>query len=74
MQKTYFKEEQGFTQPWLWLLLILSMGAMLVPMFIGLYTQLVLGKPWGNQPLSDTALLWFPVLNWLLQLDYLLCL
>jgi hypothetical protein len=58
MQKSYFKEEQHFTQPWLWVVLILSMGAMIVPMFIGLYIQLVMGKPWGNQPLGDTALLW----------------
>jgi len=58
MQKTYFKEEQHFTQLWLWIVLIFVMGAMIVPMAIGLYTQLILGKPWGNQPLSDTGLLW----------------
>jgi len=58
MERIYFSEEQRFTQPWLWIVLILAMGAMIVPMFIGLYTQLVLGKPWGNQPMSDSGLLW----------------
>lgn len=58
MEKIYFSEEQRFTQPWLWIVLILAVGAMIVPMFIGLYTQLVLGEPWGNQPMSDSGLLW----------------
>jgi hypothetical protein len=58
MQKTYFIEEQHFTQIWLWIVLVLAMGSMIVPMIIGLYTQLVLGQAWGNQPLSNTALLW----------------
>jgi hypothetical protein len=63
MQKTYFKEEQYFTQAWLWAVLILSVAAMIVPMMIGLYTQLVLGKPWGNQPVGDVALMWIAALE-----------
>ncbi len=58
MQKTYFKEEQHFTQLWLWIVLTIAMSAMIIPMAIGLYTQLILGKPWGNQPISDNGLLW----------------
>jgi hypothetical protein len=52
-----FHEEQQFRQPWVWLLLlIISLG--LAIMFVhAIYTQLYLGQPWGDRPMSDTALL-----------------
>lgn len=59
MMKTFYTEEQYFTQYWLWLVLIIAMGAMIVPMIIGIYTQLILGQPWGNSPMSDLGLLMF---------------
>ena len=72
MRQTYFSEEQYFTQIWLWIVLIVIMGAMLVPMAIGLYTQLILEKPWGNQPLSDAGLLWVSGLELLFALGLIL--
>ena len=51
-----FHEEQQFRQPWLWILL-LAMTAGVAALFVhGLYTQLVLGQPWGDSPMSDTGL------------------
>ena len=51
-----FHEEQRFTQLWIRLLL----GG-LVALMVGLYgwglvEQLVHGRPWGNNPISDTGL------------------
>jgi hypothetical protein len=52
-----FVEVQHFRQWWLWLLLGGS-AVFTIGLFAwGLYVQLVLGRPWGNKPMSDTALL-----------------
>lgn len=32
---------------------------MIVPMGMGIYTQLILGEPWGNSPMSDLGLILF---------------
>jgi hypothetical protein len=53
---TAFHEEQRFRQPWLWLMLLGSLGLVCVPLMVGLIQQLVLGEPWGAEPLSDRAL------------------
>lgn len=52
-----FKEEQRFTQWWLWLILI---GVGLLPIF-GIYKQLILGEPFGDNPMSDLGLVVFSV-------------
>ena len=57
MERSYFKEEQKFDQVWFRLLIILSWVPVIVIFGIGLYQQLVLKKPWGNNPTSDTGLL-----------------
>lgn len=53
--KIEFKEEQKFTQWWLWLILI---GIGLIPI-IGIYRQLVKGEVFGNNPMSDSGLIFF---------------
>lgn len=50
--KTEFKEEQKFTQWWLWLILI-PVG--ILPIF-GIYKQLILGDKFGDNPMSDLGL------------------
>ena len=55
--KTYFKEEQRFTQPWLWIVLVLALSAATVPVAAGLYVQLIKGEPFGNNPTSDENLI-----------------
>jgi hypothetical protein len=56
-----FEEEQRFRQWWLWAVI----GSMdLVVVFIygyGLVKQLILGKPWGNNPMPDWLLIVFSV-------------
>jgi hypothetical protein len=52
-----FHEEQQFRQPWLWILLLVLAVCITVVFVQGFYTQLYLGLPWGERPMSDTALL-----------------
>ncbi len=55
--KLEFKEEQKFTQWWLWLTLI---GIGIIPIF-GIYKQIILGEKFGNNPMSDLGLIIFCV-------------
>jgi len=51
--KIEFKEEQKFTQWWIWLILI---GLGVVSIF-GIYKQLILGEKFGDNPLPDIGLI-----------------
>ncbi len=50
-----FFEKQRFSQWWLWLILI-SITAL---PFYGIYQQVIVGQPFGNNPMSDTGLIIF---------------
>lgn len=54
---TLFKEDQRFTQWWLWLILI-PIGILPV---VGIFKQLILGEEFGNKPMSDFGLILFAV-------------
>ena len=55
-QKSSFCEIQQFRQTWIWVL-VLPISLFIIILFgYGMIKQLVLGQPWGNKPLSDTAL------------------
>jgi hypothetical protein len=58
MDKLLCREEQRFTQSWVWFLLIATTLIATIPLVIGIYWQEVLGKPWGNHP-GSTGLLVF---------------
>lgn len=69
--KIEFKEKQKFTQWWLWLILV---GMVIIPIY-GLYKQIVMGEPFGDNPMSDLGLIIFffitfglMVLFWVMQL------
>ena len=55
--KIEFKESQKFTQWWLWLILT----SILLLFVYGLYTQLYLGQAFGDNPMSDTGLIFSSV-------------
>lgn len=58
-----FEEKQRFTQWWLWTILI-SVALLISGIFINaLHSQLVLGEPWGNTPMSDEGLIAFAIFN-----------
>ena len=52
----HYTERQRFRQAWLWVILLPSMLGTAGMFGYGLYHQLVLNKPWGDRPMSDTAL------------------
>jgi hypothetical protein len=68
MEKVLFKEEQSFHQWWLWLIIILSTLISTVPFMIGIYTQEVLEKSWGNHPGSTGLLVFVLVLDLVIML------
>ena len=68
----YFKEEQYFRQPWLWIVILFF------PSFsiYGLFKQLMMGIPIGNNPISNEGVISFsvfiglglPILFWFMNL------
>lgn len=63
MEKVLFIEEQRFNQWWLWLIIISATLISTVPFMIGIYSQEVLGKPWGNNPGSTGLLVFVLILD-----------
>lgn len=53
--KTHYHEEQRFTQWWLWVMLI---GMTFIPI-VGIYRQIILGIPFGDNPMPDFGLFIF---------------
>ena len=51
-----FREEQQFRQPWLWLMLALTMVPVTILLIFGMVSQIVFDKPWGDDDLSDVML------------------
>ncbi len=54
-----FQGEQRFRQGWMWGLLLISTLPALLLIIYAMYSQLVLGKPFGNNPMPDEVLIWF---------------
>jgi len=57
MGKSFYREIQRFSSPWVWILLITVLAASLVPTLTALYRQIVLDNPFGRKPLSGNELL-----------------
>ena len=55
--KIKFKEEQKFTQWWLWLILV-PIGFLPI---IGICKQIILGESFGDKPMSDIGLIIFAI-------------
>jgi hypothetical protein len=56
MEKILFSEEQQFRQWWLWVILVASLLVVIIPFFNGIYAQEILGKPYGDRPMSTAGL------------------
>jgi hypothetical protein len=61
MEKVLFKEEQRFSQPWIWLILVPVSVSVLWVFGSGFNKQLVNGEPWGDKPMSDGGLIVFGI-------------
>lgn len=51
--ETLFTEKQKFTQWWIWLIILIPFLFLL----FGIYTQILLGQPFGNKPSDDASLI-----------------
>ncbi|MFD1001018.1 hypothetical protein ACFQ21_16950 [Ohtaekwangia kribbensis] len=57
MSRRYFEETQLFRQNlWVWYMFAAFSLLLIVPLLYGMYTQLILGQPWGDKPMSDNGL------------------
>ena len=56
MSRIYYKEEQRYTQWWVWLLLLSSFAVAVIPLWYGVYVQISTGAPWGNKPITTDKL------------------
>ncbi len=56
MEKLLFREEQRFSQWWLWTLLLSVFAVAVGPLWYGLIFQLSTGNPWGTNPAGDGVL------------------
>lgn len=56
MPEVEFREEQRFRQPWIWVLLLGSCGFVVGVCGYAAVQQLVLGRPWGERPMSDAGI------------------
>lgn len=66
MEKLIYKEEQSFRQsfvPWVMLASILTL---LGGFGYAYYQQLYLGKPYGDEPMSNNALIWSSIISFVI--------
>ncbi len=54
--KPLFEEKQRYTQWWLWLIIASTAIGVICLFVYALFTQLALGQPWGDKPMSDDSL------------------
>jgi len=65
MEKLIYKEEQSFRQSFVpWIMLVASL-LMIGGFGYGFYVQLYLGKPYGNEPMSDNGLIWGSIISFI---------
>jgi hypothetical protein len=57
MEKLFFTEEQKFRSTFVWLIMFPVWAIVNIVFGIGLYKQLGLGQPWGDEPMPDTGLI-----------------
>lgn len=66
MDKVLFSEEQRFDQLWLKIpLYVLAIGNVVLFAY-GFYQQMIVGKPWGDNPMSDVGLVFVTFLVFLI--------
>ncbi len=57
MAKEFFSEQQQFNQPFIWIMIGIGVVPMMGFLVWGVYQQIILGEPWGDEPMSDLGLL-----------------
>src|SRR5436190_18390581 len=58
MSRAYFEEVQSLRQNrWIWIVIITTILMTLLPLFDGIYWQIIKGEPWGEKPISNNGLI-----------------
>lgn len=58
MNRSYFEETQLLKKSQaIWILMIVTSAAAIIPLGYGLYWQVVKGEPWGDEPMTDETLI-----------------
>ena len=57
MERIFFKEEQRFSSFWMYLLVVIIFTIALAPTVVALYSQIILGVPYGEEPSTNESLL-----------------
>jgi|GEM_PF-1456826 hypothetical protein len=58
MSRIQYTEQQSFRQVlWIWLIIIPIAFLSSLGILFGFYQQLILGEPWGNEPMSDGGMI-----------------
>jgi hypothetical protein len=57
MKKIYYEEHQSFSSNGFWIVALFSGLVPVIIFSVGMYKQLYLGEPWGDNPMSDTELI-----------------
>lgn len=65
MERLIYREEQSFRQSYLPWVLLGTMLLFIAGFGVGFYQQLYLGKPYGDEPMSDNGLLWSGILTFI---------
>lgn len=66
MERLLRKEEQSFRQSYIPWVMLASMLLCIAGFGVGFYQQLYQGKPYGDEPMSDSGLLWSGILSFVL--------
>jgi hypothetical protein len=62
MKATWFEESQRLRDnPWVWPLLAILTLSIFLPFGMGIYQQLVLGEPWGKEPMGDNEMIYLSI-------------
>jgi len=67
-----FYEEQQFRQPLLWILLLMATVFVTGLFAYAMHSQLYLKQPWGDRPMSDTALIVTSIVSILISAGFTL--
>jgi hypothetical protein len=57
MEKQFYSEEQKFSPMLVWMIMLPVWTVVNIIFGIGLYKQIGLGHPWGDEPMSDLGLI-----------------
>lgn len=67
MERLIYKEEQSFRQSFIPWIMIVSILIMIGGFGVSIYQQLYLGKPYGDEPMSNNGLIWSSILSFVVM-------